>query len=356
MSRGREVHRLRVGTIEQLTDDAVALTFEVPPELAEVYAFTAGQHITIVGDDGVRRSFSLCSPPSAGVLRIGVKRLPGGVFSHKVLDELRVGDELDVMAPSGSFTVVPDPDRRAHYVAIAAGSGITPVLAIMAALLEGEPGSEVTLLYANRTQRSIMFLDEIGDLKDRWPARLQVVHVLSREEQDVALLSGRLDADRLRRILAELVPDHVGAVDGWFICGPQQMVVELRNALVVDGVDPHAVHTELFHADPVSRPRASLEGVADGAAAVTIRMDGRSSDLALRPDGPSVLEAALEVRPDLPFACRGGVCGTCRARLIEGTVDLDAAWALEPEEIEQGYVLTCQAHPTSPRVVLDYDG
>ncbi|MEZ5097550.1 MAG: 2Fe-2S iron-sulfur cluster-binding protein [Nocardioides sp.] len=181
------------------------------------------------------------------------------------------------------------------------------------------------------------------------------MHVLSREQQDIALLSGRLDADRLRRLVAELVPDHVTGVDGWFICGPQQMVVELR-PLVVDGADPRAVHTELFHADPVSRPRPSLEGVSEGAAAVTIRMDGRSSDLTLRPDGPSVLEAALAVRPDLPFACRGGVCGTCRAKLLEGTVDLDAAWALEPGELEQGYVLTCQAHPTSPRVVLDYDG
>lgn len=346
-------HPLRVARIEELTDDAVAITFDVPAELRDDYAFVAGQHLSIRGGDDVRRSYSLCTPPSSGVLRIGVKRLPGGAFSEEVVDRLRVGDQLEVMTPAGRFTAEPDPTAVKRYVAVAAGSGITPLLSIVAAILEGEPGSFVTLLYANRTSRSVMFLDEVHDLKDRYPDRFQVVHVLSREAQDVELLSGRLDADRFGRILDALVP--VGEVDEWFLCGPQQLVTELRGVLTDRGVT--RVHTELFHADPVPRPRVTeLADGTEGAAAVTIRLDGRASELALRPDDVPVLEAALKVRSDLPFACKGGVCGTCRARLVEGTVVMDANWALEPEEIEQGYVLTCQSHPTSAKVVLDYDG
>jgi ring-1,2-phenylacetyl-CoA epoxidase subunit PaaE len=348
-------HSLRVAAIDELTDDAVALTFEVPPELAEEFAFAPGQHLNIRGGDDVRRSYSICTPPSSRTLRIGVKRLPGGAFSEGVVDRLRVGDELDVMTPAGRFTSPLDPEAHKTYVAIAAGSGITPVLSIVAAVLEGEPGSSVTLIYANRTHRSVMFLDEVHDLKDRFPARLQIVHVLSREAQDVELFSGRLDGDRLARILDALMP--ASEVDQWFLCGPQQMVAELRSALSCAGVASTRVHSELFHADPVSRaPAATLASGAEGAAHVTIRLDGRSSELDLRPDDVPVLEAALRLRADLPFACKGGVCGTCRARLVEGTVAMDANYALEPDEIERGYVLTCQSHPTSERVVLDYDG
>jgi ring-1,2-phenylacetyl-CoA epoxidase subunit PaaE len=348
-------HSLRVAAIDELTDDSVALTFAVPPELAPEFAFTHGQHLSIRGGDDVRRSYSICTPPSSGVLRIGVKRLPGGAFSEGVVERLRVGDSLEVMTPAGRFTTVLDPTARRTYVAIAAGSGITPVLSLVAAILEGEPGSSVTLVYANRTHSSVMFVDEVHDLKDRFPSRLQIVHVLSRETQDVELFSGRLDGPRLEKILDALMP--ATDVDAWFLCGPQQMVVELRGTLASLGVESSHVHTELFHADPVPRaPVEALSGTPEGAAHVTIRLDGRSSDLDLRPDDVPVLEAALRVRADLPFACKGGVCGTCRARLVEGTVAMDANYALEPEEIERGYVLTCQSHPTSERVVLDYDG
>ena len=348
-------HPLRVAAIDELTDDAVALTFEVPPDLASEFAFVHGQHLSIRSADDVRRSYSLCTPPSSGVLRIGVKRLPGGAFSEGVVAGLAVGDTLDVMTPAGRFTSQLDPTARRQYVAVAAGSGITPLLSIVAAILEGEPGSSVTLIYANRTHRSVMFLDEVHDLKDRFPARLQIVHVLSRETQDVELLSGRLDGERLTGILAAFCP--AADVDEWFLCGPQQLVTELRAALDDLGVASSHVHTELFHADPVARaPVAELDGAPAGAARVTIRIDGRGSDLDLRPDDVPVLEAALRVRADLPFACKGGVCGTCRARLVEGTVAMDANYALEPEEIERGYVLTCQSHPTSERVVLDFDG
>jgi ring-1,2-phenylacetyl-CoA epoxidase subunit PaaE len=347
-------HSLRVAAIDELTDDAVAVTFDVPPELADDYTFLHGQHLNIRGGDDVRRSYSICTPPSSGVLRIGVKRLPGGAFSEGVLDRLRVGDELDVMTPAGRFTTTLDPEARKTYVAVAAGSGITPVLSIVAAILEGEPGSSVTLVYANRTHRTVMFLDEVHDLKDRFPERLQIVHVLSRESQGVELLSGRLDGPRLRRIIDALLPAR--EVDDWILCGPQQLVEELRAVIREAGGAPGRIHSELFHADPVPRPQvATLPGGEAGAARVTILLDGRGSDLELRPDDVPVLEAALRVRSDLPFACKGGVCGTCRAKVVEGSVAMDVNYALEPDEVAQGYVLTCQSHPTAARVVLDYD-
>jgi ring-1,2-phenylacetyl-CoA epoxidase subunit PaaE len=346
-----ELHPLRVSAIDELTEDAVAITFEVPAELRDDYAFVHGQHVSVRGSDDVRRSFSICTPPSSGVLRIGVKRLPGGAFSDGIVGSLQVGDSLEVMTPAGRFTTDLDPTAAKRYVAVAAGSGITPVLSIMAAVLEGEPGSRVTLVYANRTSRSVMFLDEVHDLKDRFPGRFQILHVLSREQQDVELLSGRLDADRFRAIVDAF---GLAGADDWFLCGPHEMVVDLRQALTDMGES--RVHTELFHADPAPRaPVAALVDGTDGAAQVTIRLDGRASDFPLRPDGPPVLEAALDVRSDLPFACKGGVCGTCRAKLVEGTVQMDANYALEPDEVERGYVLTCQSHPTAAKVVLDYD-
>jgi ring-1,2-phenylacetyl-CoA epoxidase subunit PaaE len=348
-----QFHPLRVASVEQLTDDSVAISFAVPPELADDYRFVHGQHLTIRGDDGERRSFSICTTPSSGVLRIGVKKLPGGAFSEGVVDALHAGDELDVMTPAGRFTTRLDPAAVKTYVAIAAGSGITPIISIVSTVLEAEPHAQVLLVYANRTHRSVMFLDDLHDLKDRFPERFQLVHVLSREQQDVELFSGRLDGDRLSRILKSLLPAE--EVDEWFLCGPQQMVVDLRQVILDHGVEAHAIHTELFHADPVARSAPAAAPGVEGAAHVTIRLDGRSSDFELRPDDVGVLEAALQVRSDLPFACRGGVCGTCRAKLVDGTVAMDANYALEPEEMEQGYVLTCQSHPTSERVVLDYD-
>jgi ring-1,2-phenylacetyl-CoA epoxidase subunit PaaE len=348
-----QFHPLRVASVEPLTDDSVAISFSVPPELADEYRFVHGQHLTIRGDDGERRSFSICTTPRSGVLTIGVKKLPGGAFSEGVVDALHAGDELDVMTPAGRFTTRLDPASARMYVAIAAGSGITPIISIVSTILEEEPHAQVMLVYANRTHRTIMFLDDLHDLKDRFPDRFHLVHVLSREQQDVELFSGRLDGDRLSRILKSLRPAE--DVDAWFLCGPQQMVVDLRQVILDHGVDAHAIHTELFHADPVPRAPEAVASSVEGAAQVTIKLDGRASDFDLRPDGPGVLEAALEVRSDLPFACRGGVCGTCRAKLVEGTVAMDVNYALEPEEIEGGYVLTCQSHPTSERVVLDYD-
>ncbi len=340
--------RLAIAGLDRLTDDAVAVTFDVPPELRGELAYDAGQHLTLVGDDGVRRAYSLCTPPSSACWRVGIKQISGGGFSEQVLPGLKVGDTLEVLPPSGRFTWTPDHDATS-YGFVAAGSGITPVLSIAGEILARQADARVTIIYVNRTQRSVMFLDELADLKDAHLERLQVVHVLSREQQDTELLSGRLDAERLTKICEALVP--VETVDEWYLCGPQQMVVDLREALLSAGAP--VVHAELFHADPVPRaPVVELAG-GDGSAKVTIRLKGRTTYFPLRPDGPAVLDAALAVLGDLPFACKGGVCGTCRALVVEGSVAMDSNWALEPDEVERGYVLTCQSHPTADEVVLD---
>jgi ring-1,2-phenylacetyl-CoA epoxidase subunit PaaE len=350
-------HPLPIADIEPLTDDSIAVTFDVPDDLRDDYAFTHGQHITIrtelAGDD-VRRNYSICSPVSSGRLRIAVKRLPGGAFSEHALDMLRVGDVLDVMTPSGRFFTELDPGNAKHYVCVAAGSGITPILSIVATTLETEPDSRVTLLYANRSHKTVMFLEEVEDLKDRYPDRLHLIHVLSREPQDVELFSGRLDVDRMSRILETILP--VDEVDHWFLCGPFEMVQSLRKLLISEGVSKKALHAEVFHVEaaPPARRTTDQAEAAPGAE-VTITLDGRRATFTLSPDGPPVLDAALAVRGDAPFACKGGVCGTCRAKVLEGSVVMDTNWALEPDEVEKGYVLTCQSHPTSERLVLDYD-
>jgi ring-1,2-phenylacetyl-CoA epoxidase subunit PaaE len=353
-------HPLSVAAVEPLTEDSVAITFDVPAELADDYAFTQGQHVTVrsrlAGAD-VRRNYSICAPAGSGVLRIAVKRLPGGIFSEHALDRLRVGDVLGVMTPSGRFFTELDPAHEKRYVCIAAGSGITPVLSIVATTLEVEPRAQVTLVYANRTHASVMFLEEVEDLKDRHPDRFQLIHLLSREPRDVELFSGRLDVPRFHRLLDSVVPP--ADVDEWFLCGPFEMVSDLRKQLLAEGVSKRSVHAEIFHVQPGPPVRrttpAPAESAAPAGAEVTVSLDGRSSTFPLAADGPSVLEAALAVRADAPYACKGGVCGTCRAKVVEGSVAMDTNWALEPDEVERGYVLTCQAHPTSDKVVLDYD-
>ena len=349
-------HTLRVSDVEPLTDDSVCITFAVPPELSDEYDFVQGQHVNIrtslAGDD-VRRSYSICSAAKSGRLRIGVKVLPGGHFSGFAAGTLAVGDELDVMTPAGRFHTELDPANRNHYCAIAAGSGITPILSIVSTTLEQEPHSRVTLIFANRTSRTVMFLEELEDLKDRYRDRFHLVHVLSREAQDAELLSGRLDAARLTKICETLVPAET--VDEWFLCGPYDMVVDLRGALSALGVASGNVPTELFHVESTPPPRPPSVADEGEGSEVTITLDGRSSSFRLKGSDIPVLDAVLRVRSDAPFACKGGVCGTCRAKVLEGEVVMDTNYALEPDEVAAGYVLTCQSHPVTEVLRVDYD-
>jgi len=353
-------HPLRVASVERLTDDAVAVTFDVPPELREEFRFQAGQHVSIrspvVGDE-VRRNYSLCAPATSGRLRIGVKRIPDGVFSGYVAERLRPGDVLDIMTPTGSFSTALDASQRKRYGAIAAGSGITPVLSILSTALEVEPGSSAVLIYVNRTTSSIMFLEDLEDLKDRYPDRFQLIHVLDEEPRDIEILSGRLDAGRLGRILDGLVlPDDV---DEWFLCGPLPMTDVAREVLLARGAEPDRIHRELFFVGPPpaagDRIPAAAEPEPSTGASVTVMLDGRSQSFVLPEDGASILDATLRYRADAPFACKNGVCGTCRAKVVEGKVRMDANYALEPADVDAGYALACQSHPAADRVVIDFD-
>jgi ring-1,2-phenylacetyl-CoA epoxidase subunit PaaE len=351
-------HDLRVAAVDPLTGDSVAITFDVPAELAAEYAFAHGQHVslrcTVAGDD-VRRNYSICTPAGSGVLRVAVKRLPGGVFSTYAHSTLRPGDTVEVMTPTGRFTSPLQPDIARSHVAVAAGSGIAPVLSIAATLLAGETRSTVTLLYGNRTSQDVMFLEELEDLKNAHPQRFALHLFMSREQQEAEVYNGRVDGDKLRALLGSpLLPAHV---DDWFLCGPQSMIASLRAALDGAGVDARHVHSELFHAESrAAAPPTRVDGAASGASRVTVVLDGRSSTFDLHPDAEPVLDAALRVRGDAPYACKGGVCGTCRARVLEGAVTMERNHALEDSEVEAGFVLACQSHPASPAVTLDFDG
>jgi ring-1,2-phenylacetyl-CoA epoxidase subunit PaaE len=352
-------HELRITEVERLTDDAVAVTFAVPPKLREIFAFKAGQHLTVRRvTDGVdvRRSYSISSTPydlaERGMLRIGVKQVAGGAFSTYA-QTLHEGDVVEVLPPLGHFTTDFDPARARHYAAVAAGSGITPVLSLLATALAAEPESRFTLLFGNRYARSVMFTEELADLKDRYPDRLHVVHVLSREPQDAELLSGRIDAERLGRLLDGLLP--VDTVDEWFLCGPYGMVMDARAVLAGRSVPDGAVRTELFHVEDAPVPTRELPDDEDSpGATVTILLDGRASTFTMRRD-ERVLDAALRVRGELPYACKGGVCSTCRGRVVQGEVTMARNFALEPDELAAGYVLTCQASPLTDEVGIDYD-
>ncbi|MCC3768974.1 2Fe-2S iron-sulfur cluster-binding protein [Streptomyces sp. UNOC14_S4] len=355
-------HSLRVTDVERLTDDSVALTFAVPEELRDVYRYAPGQHITLRGAgaaaDGaeVRRTYSLCGPapaPGSGgaaELRVGVRLVDGGVFSTYALKELSAGDTVEVMAPAGRFVLEPRPGR---FAAIVGGSGITPVLSIASTLLARVPEARFCLIRSDRTAASAMFLEEVADLKDRWPDRFQLVHVLSREEQQAGLPSGRLDEERLTGLLPALLP--VEAMDGWFLCGPQGLVQAAERALRALGVARERVHQEIFHVDTAPSPAVAGSGVAVPAhSTVTAKLDGRSGSWPVR-EGEPLLDAVLRNRADAPYACKGGVCGTCRAYLVRGEVRMDRNFALEPEELEAGYVLACQSHPVTEEVELDFD-
>lgn len=345
---------LRVADVERLCDDAVAVTFDVPPERAAEFAFRPGQSLTVrrrVDGHEERRSYSICAPAGARP-RIGVREVAGGQVSGWLVHELKPGDTLEVLPPSGTFT--PACDVAARHVLIAAGSGITPLLSIAASVLAVNAGSSVTLIYGNRRSDTVMFADELADLKDRYPSRFELVHVLSREEREADVLSGRLDEHRLARLVDELVP--VAAVDHWWLCGPYGLVETARDVLRARGVEPSKLHRELFYVEDTAPLPAQHEDAepTGPTAKVTVVLDGRATAMTLPCDVP-ILDAAQRVRTDLPFACKGGVCGTCRAKVTSGQVRMRRNFALEPEEVDAGFVLTCQSLPVSDDITVDYD-
>ncbi|MGI5481783.1 2Fe-2S iron-sulfur cluster-binding protein [Streptomyces lavendofoliae] len=350
-------HPLRVSEVEQLTDDSVAVTFAVPPELRETFRHTPGQHLALrrrsAGGEEVRRTYSICSPAAPEgedpVLRVGIRLVEGGEFSTYALKELQVGDMVEVMEPMGRFLL---PPRPGHFAAVVGGSGITPVLSMASTLLAREPEARFCLVRSDRTAASTMFLEEVADLKDRYPGRFQLVTVLSREEQQSGLPSGRLDQGRLTALLPALL--SVDEVDGWYLCGPFGLVVGAERALRSLGVDRGRIHQEIFHVDDGSAPTAVRTASAPAHATLTATLDGRSGSWPVR-EGESLLETVLRGRSDAPYACKGGVCGTCRAFLVTGEVRMDRNYALESEETDAGYVLACQSHPVTPEVELDFD-
>lgn len=353
-------HGLTISRVERLTDEAIAISFTVPPGLRDDYTFEPGQHLTLratIGGEDLRRSYSICvsrqRAQDDGELRVATARVPEGAMSNWLHDNAEPGEVLQVMTPIGGFTCPTQPDAARHHVAIAAGSGITPVMSLLTTALEEEPHSRVTLVFGNRRTDTIMFLEELMDLKNRFPERFQLFNVLSREAQDVELFSGRLDRDRLEGFFSAFIP--VDDVDEWYLCGPLGMVETAQEALADHGVDREHVHHEIFHVEDTKPPAPPPPPDATPLASVTITLDGRTTDVPVRSRSESILAATLRERPDAPFSCTNGVCGTCRARVVEGEVTMDRNYALEDEEVEAGIVLTCQSHPVTEKVVIDYD-
>ena len=352
-------HQLAVARVEPLTDAACAVHFTVPAELRQAYAFQPGQHLTlrrIVAGQEERRTYSICSTPAdlaeRGTLRIGVKRIPNGLFSSWLTAELQPPATLEVMTPAGRFGTPVAPEKERHIGCLAAGSGITPVLSIVASVLRTEPASRVTLMYGNRTSNDVMFLEELADLKNSYPSRFTLLHVLSAEPQLSDLLTGRIDENKIDLLLDGVCKD----VDEWYLCGPLGMVTTVRATLVAGGVSNTAVHSELFYVgdEPPPPVIAPPEHATTDRSQVTVTLAGRTSTVAVSYTGPSILDAVLASRPDAPYACKGGVCGTCRALVTAGSVSMTRNYALEPEELAAGLVLACQSRPVTAEVSLQF--
>jgi ring-1,2-phenylacetyl-CoA epoxidase subunit PaaE len=349
-------HRLAVSDLRRETADAVSLTFAIPKELAEDYRFSPGQYLTLrttMDGEEVRRSYSICSGPDDGELRIAVKKVDGGAFSNWAADELKCGDELDVMTPTGRFGVTAAGEARV-YVGLAAGSGITPILSIIKGVLAREPDSRFFLFYGNRSTGGMLFREALEELKDRFIDRLSVFHVISGEEQDIPILHGRLDGEKLRVLLRSLVPAQ--DVDHVFICGPAGMSEDIEATCRAIGIAESRVHVERFVSEfgGKPRPKAIVEASAPPKAFAALIIDGKRREVPVA-EGEAILDAALRAGVDLPFACKGGMCSTCRARLVEGKAQMEVNYSLEPWELDKGFILTCQARPVTDRVVVDYD-
>ena len=357
MSLTPRFHRLAVNDLRREASDAVSMTFAIPPELTGDYHFAPGQYLTLrttMDGEEVRRSYSICSGPDDGELRIAVKKVDGGAFSNWAADELKSGDQLDVMTPTGRFGIAHAPDQARTYVGFAAGSGITPILSIVKGVLAREPDSRFFLFYGNRSAGSMLFREALEELKDRFLQRFSVFHVISGEEQDIPILHGRLDGEKVRVLLRSLVP--AASVDHVFICGPTGMSEDIETTCRAIGIAEERIHVERFVSEFGGKPRAKkvVEASAPPKAIASLTIDGKRREVPVAED-ESILDAALRAGMDLPFACKGGMCSTCRAKLVEGEAPMEVNYSLEPWELKAGFILTCQARPVSDKVVVDYD-
>lgn len=352
-------HSLRVKKVEKETDECVSIEFDVPEELRDIFQFKQGQNLTIkkvFNGEELRRSYSICTSPFDNKLKVAVKKAEGGIFSTWANEVLKAGDYLEVLPPTGKFYTELNPAQRKNYVAFAAGSGITPILSIIKTTLITEPKSEFTLVYGNRTKNSIIFKEELEALKDKFIDRFRVYHVLSRELTDVEINNGRIDVSKLELLFTKLI--DIKTSNEFFVCGPEEMIFCIKGYLEGRGVAGDKIHFELFtvpgEKKSVVRSRRS-EDYEGPKAKVSVKLDGVMFDFDLPYESESILDAALKQGADLPYACKGGVCTTCKAKLIEGKVSMDVNWGLEPDEVEKGFILTCQSHPQTERIIVDFD-
>jgi len=352
-------HSLKVKKIIHETPDCISIEFAVPEELKKEFAFEQGQNITIkknIDGEELRRSYSICSAPFEGSLKVAVKKVEGGKFSNFAYRELKAGDELDVLPPTGKFNCKLQRTNCKQYLAFAAGSGITPVISIIKTTLQTEPESSFTLVFGNRGRGSIIFFEELEGLKNRYINRFNLINILSREKTDAPINSGRINGQKLEELDKLIGFENM---DEFFICGPEEMIFCVKDHLEKLGTDKKKIHFELFTTPGESRStsvkKQQVAGNEGPKSSITVKLDGRSFDFELGFNNDSILDAALKQGADLPFACKGGVCCTCKAKLLEGEVEMDVNWGLEHEEVEQGFILTCQSHPVTEKVVVDFD-
>lgn len=357
MSAATKFYPLKVRDVRRETADTVSVAFEVPEALHETFRFTQGQHLilrTTIRGEEVRRSYSVCTGVDEDDLRIAVKRVDGGVFSAWANEGLRAGDVIEAMPPQGRFYVELRPEARRFYVAFAAGSGITPVMSLLKTTMAREPQSRFLLFYGNRGFDHIIFREQLETLKNRYPDRLAVYHVLSRESLGSPLFQGRLDGEKCRAYARLLF--QPAEVDAFFLCGPEEMIFSVKEVLETSGADPKKIHLELFTSAGLKRKTPAAEAKTDAFdAQVTVIQDGMEFQFQLPSDGSTLLEAAMRAGADLPFSCKGGVCSTCKAKVLEGEVEMELNYGLEADEVEAGYVLTCQSHPKTRRLVVSFD-